>query len=254
MNQHTDHSEPTTAPGARPSRSIREAAGCRARALTAPGGWLDRRRREVVDGLDDPAGAEPWVRAVAFLAVVTLAVLVLGTVGGILLNGAGALVGAIHVPQDLPADGDGLRAAITGPVHTYLAAHTPAPLTEATAYGAWKTVGLVTALLAFLTRGAVARAGWTAWSVASLAMVWSAADPAGRPVATGLTAAALTAASLVALRGLSFSLRPTVTTHTEMAPQITIQTPEPTPAPAPAPAPARLAALPNPGGPFDHRH
>ncbi|MET9402102.1 hypothetical protein [Kitasatospora sp. NPDC002965] len=247
----TPHQDPTRATGPA-SGTLREAAARSARRLTAPGGRLDRRRRELTAALDDWDTAERWVRALAYTVALAAAALVLGTASGILLQAAAAVIGAVHLPEHIPGEGDGLAAAITGPVHTYLAAHTPAPLTEATAYGAWKTVGLVAGLLAFLTRGAVARAGWTAWSVASLAMVWSAADPAGRPVATGLTAAALTAASLFALRGISFSLRPTVTTHTEVAPQITIQTPEPTP--APAPAPARLAVLPNPPGPFDHRH
>ncbi|MFB7675280.1 hypothetical protein ACFC26_28100 [Kitasatospora purpeofusca] len=247
MNQHTDRSEPVGAE-AQPSPSIREAASRRARALTAPGGWLDERRRDVVDALDDFTGAEPWVRALTYLGAVTLAVLVLGTVGGILLNGAGALVGAIHLPQDLPADGDGLRTAVTGPIHTYLAAHTPAPLTAATAYDAWKTVGVAAALIAFLTRGAVARITWTAWSGATLAMVWSGAPDTGRPVATGLTAAALALVSLFALRGISFSLRPTVITRTDVAPQITVQMPEPKTATR-----ARPSAVPAPTGPFDQR-
>ncbi|MGY0466843.1 hypothetical protein ACW14Y_42290 [Kitasatospora sp. cg17-2] len=247
MNQHT---EPTTDSEEQPSVSVREAAGRRVRALSAPGGWLDERRRELAAGLDDFAGAEPWVRGLAYLITITLAVLVLGTVGGILLNGAGALVGAIHLPQDLPADGDGLRTAVTGPIHTYLIAHQTYPLTAATAYGAWKTVGLVAALLAFLTQGAVARLAWTAWSCATLAMVWQATPDTGRPVATGLTAAGIAAVSLFALRGISFSLRPTVINRTDVAPQITVHTPEP----QPTPTPARLAALPNPAAPFDHRH
>ncbi|MFJ4672826.1 hypothetical protein [Kitasatospora purpeofusca] len=243
MNQHTE----PTAPQEQPSASVRAAAGRRARALTAPGGWLDRRRREVVGGLDDFAGAEPWVRALAYLVAVTLAVLVLGTVGGILLNAAADLIGAVHLPQDLPAGGDGLRVAVTGPIHTYLIAHQTYPLTAATAYGAWKTVGLVAALLAFLTQGAVARLAWTAWSCATLAMVWNAAPDTGRPVAVGLTAAGIAAVSLFALRGISFSLRPTVITRTDVAPQITVQMPEPRTATRARPA------VPAPTGPFDQR-
>ncbi|MFD4198803.1 MULTISPECIES: hypothetical protein [Actinomycetes] len=241
MNQHT---EPTLQE--QPSVSVRESARRRARALTAPGGWLDRRRRELAAGLDDFTGAEPWVRALAYLTVITLAVLVLGTVGGILFNAAGAVIDAVHLPQDLPAGGDDLRTAITGPIHTYLIAHQAYPLTPATVYGAWKTVGLIAALLAFITRRAIARAGWTAWSAATLAMVWSAAPEAGRPVAVGLTAAAITAVSLFALRGLTFSLRPMVINRTDVQPQITIQTPEPKTA---RPRPT----VPAPGSPFDQR-
>lgn len=246
MNQHTEHSEPTTAE-AQPSPSIREAAGRRARALTAPGGWLDRRRRELVTGLDDFSGAEPWVRALSYFIGTAFVVLVLGTVGGVLLNGAAAVMGAIHLPEHIPGAGDGLRAAITGPIRTYLAAHTPEPLTEATAYGAWKTVGVLVGLLAFLTQGAVPRLAWLAWSCATLAMVWQASPEAGRPVATGLTAAAIAVVSLFALRGISFSLRPTVISRTDVAPQITIQTPEPKTVTRARPA------VPAPSGPFDQR-
>ena len=108
----------------------------------------------------------------------------------------------------------------------------------------WKTAGLVAALLAFLTQGAVARAGWTAWSCATLAMVWNAAPEAGRPVAAGLTALAIAAVSLFALRGLSISLRPMVINRTDVQPQITIQTPEPKTA-------QHRPAVPAPGSPFD---
>lgn len=242
MNQHTQ----PTAPQKQPSVSVRASARRRARALAAPGGWLDRRRRELAAGLDDFTGAEPWVRALAYLTATAFAVLVLGTVGGILFNAAGAVIGAVHLPQHLTASGDGLRVAVTGPIHAYLIAHQAYPLTAATAYGAWKTVGLVAALLAFLTRSAIARAGWSAWSCATLAMVWQAAPEAGRPVFVGLTAAALTAISLFALRGISFSLRPMVINRTEVQPQITIQAPETTTA---RPRPA----LPSPGSPFDQR-
>ncbi|GAA2815376.1 hypothetical protein GCM10010441_45010 [Kitasatospora paracochleata] len=242
MNQHTE----PTAPQEQPSVSVRESARRRARAVTAPDGLLDRRRRELAVGLDDFAGAEPWVRGLAYLTAIAFAVLVLGTVGGILLDAAGAVIGAVHLPQDLPAGSDGLRAAITGPIHAYLIAHQAYPLTAATAYGAWKTVGLLAALLAFLTQGAVARAGWTAWSCATLAMVWQAAPGAGRPVAVGLTATAIALVSLFALRGLSFSLRSMVINRTEVQPQITIQTPEPKTA---RPRPA----VPAPGSRFDQR-
>jgi len=242
VNQHTE----PTAHQEQPSASVREAAGRRVRTLTAPGGWLDRRRRQLAAGLDDFAGAEPWVRTLAYLTAIAFAVLVLGTVGGILFNAASAVIGAVHLPQDLPAGGDGLRVAVTGPIHTYLIAHQAYPLTAATAYGAWKTVGLVAALLAFITRGSVARLGWTAWSCATLAMVWQAAPETGRPVSVGLTAAAVTVISLFALRGISFSLRPMVINRTEVQPQITIQAPEiKTARPRPA--------VPSPGSPFDQR-
>ncbi|MFJ2781538.1 hypothetical protein [Kitasatospora sp. NPDC087315] len=56
MNQHT---EPTV-PQEQPSVSVRESARRRVRTLTAPGGWLDRRRRELAAGLDDFSGAAAY--------------------------------------------------------------------------------------------------------------------------------------------------------------------------------------------------
>lgn len=221
--------------------TLADAARRRLNTLTAPGGWLDQRRQDVINGLDDFTTAEPWVRGTAYLLAITLAVVVLGTAGGVLLNAAGAVIDAIHLPQALGAT-TGLRTALTTPVHTYLDAHTADPLTPATAYAAWKTTGVALFLVAFLGRIPVARLAWTAWSIATLAMIWQATPEAGRTVATGAAAAVLTAASLLALRGLSFSLRPMVINRTEIQPQqITIQVPETKP------------TRHKPTGAFDHR-
>ncbi|MFI9365992.1 hypothetical protein ACIG5E_33815 [Kitasatospora sp. NPDC053057] len=230
--------------------TLREAAARRLRRLTAPGGWLDQRRRELTAAINDWDSAERWVRVLAYTVALAAAALVLGTAGGILLQAAAALIGAVHLPEHIPGTGDGLAATITHPVHAYLAAHTPAPLTAATAYGAWKTFGLAAGALACFSQAATWRLAWTSWSVATVAMVWSGTDPAGRPVAVGITTAALAAASALALRGISFTLRPLVINRTEVQPQITVQAP----APQPSPGPVRLTSLPNPSGPFDQRH
>ncbi|GAA2154278.1 hypothetical protein GCM10009760_53030 [Kitasatospora kazusensis] len=220
----TQHQNQPTDPA---SGTLREAAARRAQQLTAPGGWSDRRRRELVAALDDFSTAQPWVRALAYALALAAGALVLGTVGGILLNAAAALVGAVHLPQHIPGTGDGLATTITRPVHTYLDSSSGhLPLTATTAYAAWKTFGLAAGFLAFASQAAMARLAWTTWSAATLAMVWQAAPEAGRPVATGLTAAAIIAVSLFALRGISFSLRPLVINRTDVQPQITIQTPE----------------------------
>ncbi|MER5866151.1 hypothetical protein [Kitasatospora sp. NPDC002040] len=222
--------------------TLADAARRRLNSLTAPGGWLDQRRQDLIGGLDDFTTAEPWVRTLAYLLAITLAVVVLGTAGGVLLNAAGAVIDTVHLPQVLGAT-TGLRTALTGPVHVYLDAHTTNPLTPATAYAAWKTTGVVVFAVAFLGRVPVARLAWTAWSVATLAMIWQATPEAGRPVATGAAAAVLTAASFLALRGLSFSLRPMIINRTEIQPQqITIQVPE-----------AKPATRHKPSGPFDQR-
>ncbi|MGW2401770.1 hypothetical protein ACWCYY_34975 [Kitasatospora sp. NPDC001664] len=231
-NRSTETEQPTLAAAARR----------RLDTLTAPGGWLDQRRQDLAHGLDDFGSAEPWVRALAYLTALALGVLVLGTIGGVLLSGAAAVINAIHLPQGLGIT-TGLRVALTTPVHTYLDAHTTDPLTPATAYSVWKTGGLALFLAAFASRRPIARLGWTTWSAATVAMVWQASPEAGRTVATGAAIAVLTFASFLALRGLDFSLRPMVINRTEIQPQqITIQVPETKP-----------AARHKPSGPFDQR-
>ncbi|ARF83239.1 hypothetical protein ACIG0C_30260 [Kitasatospora aureofaciens] len=193
--------------------TLRAAAAQRARKLTAPGSVLDRRRREVLAALNgDWDDAQPWIKAVVYLLALTAGVLLLAAAGGILLTALTDLVNAVHLPTTLPAHSTGLVRTVTDPVHRYLAARTAGvlPVTGTAAYTLWKATGLAAALIAFVTRGATARLAWTAWSCAALAMVWAGTDPAGRPVAVGITAAAIAFVSLFALRGLSFSLRPVI--------------------------------------------
>ncbi|MET8624700.1 hypothetical protein ABZW30_13240 [Kitasatospora sp. NPDC004669] len=242
--------QPGTSSDEQQASTLREAAARRLRRLTAPGGWLDQRRRELTAAINDWSSAEHWVRTVTYTVALALGLLILGTAGGILLQAAAAAIGAVHLPEHIPGTGDGLATTITHPVHAYLASHTPAPLTEASAYGVWKTFGLAAGALACFSQAATWRLAWTGWSVVTVTMVWSGTDPAGRTVAVGITAAALAAASALALRGISFSLRPLVINRTEVQPQITVQAP----APQPSPGPVRLTSLPNPSGPFDQRH
>ncbi|MFD7667777.1 hypothetical protein [Streptomyces sp. NPDC059788] len=92
---------------------------------------------------------------------------------------------------------------ISEPVHDYLAAHTTGlPVTPATAYTLWQSIGLASLAAGFLTRATGARLTWLAHGIATAAMVWAQAPAAGRWVATGLTVLAWTAASTLALRGL----------------------------------------------------
>jgi hypothetical protein len=157
----------------RDSSSVTEAVTRKARAITAPGGWLDQRRQELTAAIDDFATAERWVRVLAYTLALAIAALVVGTAGGILLQAAGAVIGLVHLPAHIPGTGDGLAVTITRPVHTYLTHHTAGlPLTEATAYGTWKTAGLLIGLLAGITQAAMARLAWTSWSAATIAMVW----------------------------------------------------------------------------------
>ena len=226
MTQHNsfksvDQDQPASSSYEPPAVTLREAAARRLREFTAPGSALDRRRRELLDSLDgDWQDAEPWIKALAYLIAAAAGVLLLAAVGGILLNAVGDLVAAVHLPADWVAtDTGGLAQTITDPVHRFLDARTATlPVTGSTAYTAWKTAGLTIGLAAFASRAATARIAWGCWSASTLVMVWQATDPAGRPVAAGITATALAAASLLALRGLSFSLRPVVHTRTDVAP------------------------------------
>ncbi len=98
-------------------------------------------------------------------------------------------------------------ATIDQPVHGYLAAHTIGlPITATTAYALWQAIGAGSLLVSVLTGSVGARLTWTCWGAGSVAMVWSQTPATGREVATGLAVLAWTAASTLALRGLS--LRP----------------------------------------------
>ncbi|WP_329501495.1 hypothetical protein [Kitasatospora herbaricolor] len=212
---------PTPIPPQRPRPTgLRHAAEKRLRLLTAPGGALHQRRQDVIDALEGGWGtAALWVRITGGTLALTAGALLLATVGGILLNTVAAVVGAVHLPTDLPAQGGvALARTITDPVRQYLDAHVAGLRVDgATAYLVWKTTGLVVAAVAFAGRATTARLAWAGWSAATIAMVWTATDPAGRPVAAGITAVAIAAGSLFALRGLSFSLRPAIHTRTDIA-------------------------------------
>ncbi|MFC8454204.1 hypothetical protein [Kitasatospora sp. NPDC057223] len=225
-----DQDQPTAASYEPPTGTLREAAAKRLQQLTAPGSALDRRRRELVDSLNgDWRHAAPWIKTLAYLIAAAAGFLLLATVGGILLNAVTDLVNGIHLPADWAAtDTGGLAQTITDPVHRFLDARTATlPVTGTTAYTLWKTAGLAAGLLAFASRATTARLAWSAWSASTLAVVWTATDPAGRPVAAGITATAIAAASLLALRGISFSLRPVLhtSTRTDVAPVIHVTIP-----------------------------
>ena len=115
---------------------------------------------------------------------------------------------------DLPNTprGTGLVATITDPVHAYLDTHTTGlPVSADTAYTAWSLTGLAAMVIGLLGSFG-ARLTWLAWGTATVAMVWAATPEPGRTVAAGLAVLGWTAASTLALRGLS--LRAIHITHT----------------------------------------
>ena len=113
---------------------------------------------------------------------------------------------------DVPR-GTGLVATITDPVHHYLDVHTTGlPVSADTAYTAWSLTGLAAVVTGWLTGATGARLTWLAWGAATVAMVWAATPEPGRTVAAGVAVLGWTAASTLALRGLS--LRAIHITHT----------------------------------------
>ncbi|MFB7211051.1 hypothetical protein [Streptomyces sp. NPDC056255] len=156
-------------------------------------------------------GMANWVKAVIGFAGICAVI--------ILLHGAtDALADALHrlltaVPDvQVGADtSDSVFAVVDQPIRSYIAAHTASlPITASTVYTVWQVVGLF-GLIGGFARSSGARLTWTAWGAASIAMVYSTAPADGRTIATGLAVLAWTAASALALRGLT--LRPEVFIH-----------------------------------------
>ncbi|PBC67638.1 hypothetical protein BX265_8259 [Streptomyces sp. TLI_235] len=102
------------APGHDTSSGVTEAAARRFRAAPIP------EAGSTGTAVDDLSTAERWVRVTAYALALALAALVLGTAGGVLLQAAATVIGAVHLPEHVPGVGNGLAATITRPVHTYL--------------------------------------------------------------------------------------------------------------------------------------
>ncbi|MEV7123821.1 hypothetical protein [Kitasatospora griseola] len=224
----TDTTTDSAAEAAAPKTPLRApstaAAGAR-RAIAALGGFLSRCRDDLSDAVLLGWGqAAPWVRVLAVILSFGFITYVAGSLAAI----AWPVLGPV-------AD------TATGALHLYLDQHTEGlQLDSSAAFTAWMSAGALFALVATLSTSAVARLAWTGWSAATLAAVWQASPDGSRPVATALTAAVLAGASVVALHGLTFSLRPRITVHNT----VENHTPPPTAWPA-RPAKQRVP------GPFD---
>ncbi|WP_165953876.1 hypothetical protein [Streptomyces sp. 8K308] len=170
--------------------------------------WISDRAQDVTDAYDTGlAGAATWIKAAVVAAGAIVVGLILWGVLEVIAWIAGWTMPTIDLP-DAPR-GTGLVATLTTPIETYLQAHTAGlPVTATTAYAAWQLLGAGALVLGWLgTTGG--RLTWTAWGAASVAMVWHGTPDPGRPVATGLAVLAWTAASTLALHGLT--LRPSIT-------------------------------------------
>ncbi|MEU8622790.1 hypothetical protein [Streptomyces sp. NPDC048623] len=180
-------------------------------------------------------GMANWLKAMLGLAGISFVILLLDTATDALAAMLHSLLTAAPRVQVGTDTSTGVFAVIDQPIRTYIAAHSPAlTISASTVYTVWQLVGLF-GLIGGFARSSGARITWTAWGAASIAMVWDAAPDEGRSIATGLAVLAWTAASALALRGLT--LRPAFFTHIHNAghqiePHIHL----------PAPAPAADAA------------
>ncbi|MGK5545684.1 hypothetical protein ACSNOH_13270 [Streptomyces sp. URMC 127] len=158
-----------------------------------------------------------WIKAVLAVAGLSLVVLLLDGAAGVLADAVHQLLTAAPHVQVATNTSSGVFAVIDQPIRTYIATHTASlQISGSTVYTVWQLVGLF-GLVGGFFRGTGARLTWTAWGAASIAMVYSSTPAAGRPIATGLAVLAWTAASALALRGLS--LRPSLFIH-NAAPQV----------------------------------
>ncbi|MBL3805038.1 hypothetical protein ACWGSE_24210 [Streptomyces diastaticus] len=152
-----------------------------------------------------------WMKAAIGLAGICAVIILLDTATDILANSLRHLLTAVpHVTVGADTS-TGVLAAVDQPIRSYIAAHSASlPINASTVYTVWQAAGLF-GLVGGFARSSGARLTWTAWGAASIAMVYSAAPADGRTIATGLAVLAWTAASTLALRGLT--LRPTFFTH-----------------------------------------
>ncbi|WP_331733995.1 hypothetical protein OG345_40950 (plasmid) [Streptomyces sp. NBC_01220] len=169
-----------------------------------------------------------WVKAALAIAGACVLVILLDTATNIVVDALHHLLTAaphVRVGTDTST---GVFAVVDQPIRSYIAAHSAAlPISASTVYTVWQVVGLF-GLIGGSFRSSGARLTWTAWGAASIAMVYSTAPADGRTIATGFAVLAWTAASAIALRGLT--LRPSLFIHNaapgiDIRPQIHVPAP-----------------------------
>ncbi|MEU4506806.1 hypothetical protein [Streptomyces sp. NPDC024089] len=178
-------------------------------------------------------GMAIWLKAVLGLAGVCAVVILLDGATDVLADALHRLLTAVPDVQVGADTSNSVCAVVDQPIRSYIATHAASlPISASTVYTVWQLAGLFGLIGGFL-RSSGARLTWTAWGAASIAMVYSTTPADGRTITTGLAALAWTAASTIALRGLT--LRPSLFIHNE-APGIEIRPEIHVPAPAAPPA------------------
>ncbi|MGW2109503.1 hypothetical protein [Streptomyces sp. NPDC001948] len=156
-------------------------------------------------------GMAHWIKAVIGLAGVCAVIILLDGATGVLADALRRVLTAVPDVQVGADTSDSVFAVVDQPIRSYIATHTTSlPINASTVYTVWQVVGLF-GLVGGFFRSSGARLTWTAWGAASTAMVHSTAPADSRTIATGLALLAWTAASTLALRGLT--LRPEVFIH-----------------------------------------
>nr|MDT0521307.1 hypothetical protein [Streptomyces sp. DSM 41633] len=178
-------------------------------------------------------GMANWVKAALGLSGICVVLILLDGATDALADAMHRLLTAVPHVQVGADTSNGVFAVVDQPIRSYIAGHSASlPISASTVYTVWQVVGLF-GLVGGFFRSSGARITWTAWGAASIAMVYSTAPADGRAITTGLAALAWTAASALALRGLS--LRPSLFIH-NAAPGIEIRPEIHVPAPAATPA------------------
>lgn len=132
--------------------------------------------------------------------------------------GITALIGAVHAAE-WQSQGTGLIATMHQPVRDYLQTHSTAlPVSAATAYAAWQFFGAASFVLSWWSGATGARLTWTVWGAATVGMIWADSPASGRTVATGLAVLTWTAASTLALSGLTLRSPSFVHVHNGVQP------------------------------------
>ncbi|MFF8918392.1 hypothetical protein ACF08M_35100 [Streptomyces sp. NPDC015032] len=191
--------------------------------------WEDLRRAPALGW----HGMANWVKAALGLAGICAAIILLDGATDALADRTHRLLTVVPRVQVGADTSNSVFAVVDQPIRSYIAAHSASlPISASTVYTVWQLVGLFGLVGGFL-RSSGARLTWTAWGTASIAMVYSTTPADGRTITTGLAVLAWTAASAVALRGLT--LRPSLFIHNaapaiEIRPQVHVPTPAAPPA------------------------
>ncbi|GIE87900.1 hypothetical protein [Actinoplanes regularis] len=179
--------------------------------------WITR--RPLGDAVAEALAIPPKPATAVILAILaTLAAGVVALIGSLIAALTGAIAGIADAVNASSRTGtadttrdlvDGaLTRTITDPVHTYLTQHAASlPATGQQIWTAWLvTTGILFALAAVGSRGA--RIGWTLTGALTTAMAYAGTDPAGRPIAAGLTAIAWALLSVIAFNRFTGTSRP----------------------------------------------